>query len=215
MAEISIDSLKPNSNKYKSEHGTEEKKRLKPVVSQENVVNTKKSFKSKVKSLFIKEDIRDVKRYILKDVLIPGVINTFMDFISITLTGEPSSSRISRGSSYRGRREFGYSGGRTNYRGYYRGRDDYERSDRYEKDYDLDYRNVILKRREDAEMVIDQLRQQIHLQGNASVANLFDLVGVSGEYTDNNYGWTRESQIGLRRVAEGFLIDVDEARYLN
>lgn len=213
-----INQMKPNSYKYKEEQAAleraEERKKLDSVVKKGNVVSTKKPLKQKFAELFIKEDVADVKSYLIMDVIIPGMKNLLLDGLSMILTGEVRERR--RGSSYYDRDY-----GRTNYSGYYRNKErssrsrERDRRDYYEEDDKIDYRNIILLRREEAEDVIDQMHKRIKEQGSASVADLFDLIDVAGRYTDNDWGWTSIRQIGLKRVHGGWLIDVDRAEYLN
>lgn len=211
MAEVKIDSLKPNSNKYKAD----QKEKMNPVVKANSVVSTKKPLSKKFAETFIKEDVRDVKQYLLMDVIIPGAKNMILDFLGMMFFGKQISNSFQRRGGY-------YDSQRTNYTDYserYRSRNyeraDYRRGDKYLSDDKIDYQNVILRNCEDAENVVEHLRGRIHDQGSASVADLFDLINVAGKYTDNNWGWTRENQIGIKRVSDGFLIDVAEAKYLN
>jgi hypothetical protein len=44
---------------------------------------------------------------------------------------------------------------------------------------------------------------------------MLDLMEISGKYTDNNWGWTNKGEIGLKRVNNGYLIDVAEAILLD
>ena len=54
-----------------------------------------------------------------------------------------------------------------------------------------EYDDIIIESRGDAELVLDQLEEIISTYGVASVADLYDLVGITGRsYTDNKYGWT-------------------------
>ena len=43
------------------------------------------------------------------------------------------------------------------------------------------------------------------------VADLYDLVGVTGNFTDNNYGWTNIRNAKIVRVHDGYKIDMPRA----
>jgi hypothetical protein len=212
MSDIKIDAgtIKPNSNKYKATQAEESKKeRMQPVVSKDAVKTTKKPLSRRFADTFIKEDVEDVKSWMIAEVVIPGIKNLLLDGLSMIFFGEVASRKSSRGSSRSSR------GGYRDYSASYRassGRSRERDRDRYLDDDKLDYRNIVLNYRDDAERVVDQLKARIEDQGAASVADLFDLVDIAGRYTDNNWGWTRPSQIGTKRVRDGWLIDVDEAR---
>ena len=55
-------------------------------------------------------------------------------------------------------------------------------------DYKVD--DIILDTREDAEKVVDQLNEVVDTYGSASVSDLYELVGLQGNFKDNKYGWT-------------------------
>ena len=45
----------------------------------------------------------------------------------------------------------------------------------------------------------------------ASVADLYDLVGIVGSYTDNKYGWTSVRSARIERVRDGYVIRMPKA----
>lgn len=223
MADIDVSSLEPNSHKYKAEKAAKEaqkRDRIAPVIKREQVVSTKKPLGKKFAETFGTGDVEDVKQWLLLDVLIPGIKNTILDVMSMMFFGEVDTrSRRDR----RRRRD----DDRVNYSSYYRGsRDRYDREssvarrrrsreDYYDSDDRIDFRNIILRERADAERVIGEMHDRIRRDGAASVADLLDMIDVPGRYTDNNYGWDDERDIGIRRVSSGYLIDVAEPKYLD
>lgn len=219
MGEVNINSLEGNSHKQKAEkeaNSQKNREKISPVVNREQVVSTKKPLSKKFAEIFMTEDTQNVKSWLLMDVIIPGVKNTILDILSMMFFGELES---------RSRRRRRDRDDRVNYNSYYRGgsdrRDDRvsyrrrDRDDRYDSDDRVDFRNIILRHRDDAERVINAMRDRIRDDGSASVADLLDLIDVAGRYTDNNYGWDDERDIGIRRVSNGFLIDVAEPKYLD
>lgn len=221
MSGLSIDtsSIKPNSHKYhedqkakkESTEKKEERDKLSPIVKKGGVVSTKKPLSQKFADTFMSEDTDDIKSYIVMDVIIPGIKNTVLDILEMAFFGSVSGKK--RG---RGRKD-----DRTDYRSYY-GSSSSKRSDRRERDRDrdrrnnnLDYRNIVLLNRDEAEEVIDQMHDRIKKYGAVSIAELFDLIDEPSNYNDNNWGWTDERDIGIRRVSRGYLIDVAKAIYLD
>ena len=222
MAKIDIDQLKPNSHAYKEglerreEVATVEKSRpkLSPAVKKESIVTTKKSFGQKFKEAFISDDTKDVKTYIWSDVVIPTIKNTILDVGEMILFGGISGRRY--GSGRRDRDRVPYSSYyKSDYNGRRRERDRRDDDDRYRENDKVDYRNIILRDRRDAEDVVNRLRERIEEYDQATVADLFDLIDVSSNYVDNNWGWADPHDIGIRRVSSGYLIDVTEARHLD
>lgn len=226
MAEIQIDtsSLTPNSKAFKDAQAAApgndiskeagEKQKLQPVVTN-GVVTTKKSLGQKFREAFISDDARSVKSFIFEEVVVPTIKNTIIDVMEMVMFGSSSGRR--RGVNRRDDRDrvsyssyYSYGGSRGSDRD--RRRDD---RDRYREDEKVNYRSVVLRERRDAMQVVDELRERIHRYGSATIADLFDLIDVSSQYTDNNWGWTDERDIDYRRVANGYLIDVREAEHLD
>lgn len=211
MAEVNMDSLKPNSHRYKNEEANKEKDRLKPVINKEDVVSTKESLGKKMVKSFVKEDIQDVKRYILLDVVIPGIKNTVLDMLQMAFFGEVRDRRSSGYGRSSDREHYSYS---ARYRGSSYSNSSSRRDSDYRSDDKVDYKNIVLRNRTDAEEVVEQLRYRIRETGKATIGDLFDLMDLAGRYVDNDWGWTDERDIGIRRISSGFLIDVAEARYV-
>lgn len=220
MAEVRIDSLEPNSHKYKEERSKSAEKpksreKISPVIDRKQVVSTKKPLSKKIIEMFIGDDVKDLKKWLIQDKLIPGLKHMVLDTASMLFFGEV----LNRYDEYRG----GYRYGKTNYRGYYSNGNSSNRtrsrnSDRNsyrERNDKVDARNIIVRNREDAECIVEEMCGRIRSTGSVSVAEMLDMIDVPGEYTDNNWGWDNERDIGIRRVSNGFLIDVNEPKYLD
>lgn len=190
-----------------------ERPKVKPVVSNDKIIRKKKPLSQKIAGKFIAEDVEDVKDYFINDLLIPGIIDTFIDTLLMLL------GRGDDYSSSRDRRKKGY----HNYNSYssYKGKSSSSRrnrrSERRRRDEDEDlpeYDNIVIPNRQDAEEIVDRLHSYIDENGDVSIAEFFEMLDLTAPYTDNKWGWTRRSQIDIRKVKGGFLIDVDEAKYL-
>lgn len=202
MADIKIEDLKPNSHTYK------EKERLKAAVKKEDIVSTKKSTARKVVDQFIAEDSRRIKEWLFEDIIIPGIKNTILDMLQMMFFKEISPRR--GGDRRRGYDDYSSYYGRSSRGSSRRDRDHYD-----DRDTKIKYDNIVLRNRDEAERVVDEMKERIRKCDSASVADLYDLLDLTGKYTDNNWGWTDERDIGIRRVSSGFLIDVAEPRYLD
>lgn len=211
MAKVNMEDLKPNSHTYKSE----QKKKLAPAIKGGGVVSTRKPLSKKFAETFIEEDIGDIKDYIIFDAIIPGIKNLCLDALEMIFFGGTRGRRRRSGGRVKDDDEY------YDYTSHYKSAE-YKRSRRRDDgsyDHDrkdkVDYRNIVLKYSDDAKDVVDQLRGRIKDYGQATVADLFDLVDITGKYTDNNWGWTNQSDIGIARVSNGYLIDVPEAQLLD
>lgn len=188
---------------------TEECKKMEPVVDKGKIVSAKKRTSKKIVESFIQKDGQDLKDIIIFDWIIPGLQNLILDTLSRSFFGT-SYNRNDRG-RYDRDRDRNY--GRVNYSGYSR-REDRERDRRDSREEEIDYRSIVLIDRPSAEDVVRKIQDEIHDRGEATIAQLLELVHLPSKYTDCSWGWTRENDISIRRVRDGYLIDVREARYL-
>lgn len=210
MAEVNIDALRPNSNVSKDKG----KQKIKAVVSSEKIVSTKSTMTQKVLKSFIQEDIKDLKETIIFDWVIPGIKSAFLNTMSMMFFHQPLDPRTYMGS---GSKSYYNSQPKTKYGSYYQnGRTQQSKStyDRRMEDEKIDYRNLVVLDRGSAEKVVDALREEIRETGQASVAQLYELMGLDSNYTDWSWGWVNELDITIQRVYNGFLIKVTEAIYL-
>ena len=196
---------KPNSHKYKEEQKNlpAERKKVEKVVTGK-VKTKKKSEASKLKDVFISEDVSNVKSYIFMDVLIPAAKKAISDIVSngidMILYGETRSRKSSSGASY------------VSYRDYSR------RADRRDSSWTrvgYDYDDIILETRGEAEDVLERMNELIDTYDVVSVADLYDLVGKSCNYTDNKYGWTNIRNAEPIRVRDGYLLKMPKAGPIN
>ena len=195
---------KPNSNKYKEEQRQQSEKKVQKVVSG-TVKTKKKNEMSKFKDVFISEDAGNVKNYIVMDVLIPAMKKAISDIvrdgIDMILYGESGHGKKRSDSYY------------VSYDKKYRDRDrdrSYDRDrDRVRRGYSCD--DIIIETRGEAEEVLTRMDELIETYGVASVADLYDLVGLRCEYTDNKYGWTNLRNAEPMRVRDGYMLKMPKA----
>ena len=63
----------------------------------------------------------------------------------------------------------------------------------------------------EADYVIKHMKEIIELYGYVTVSDFYDLVGITGNYTDNKYGWTNIRNAEVIRVSDGYLIKLPKA----
>jgi len=73
------------------------------------------------------------------------------------------------------------------------------------------YDDIILNSRGEAEDVLARMDELIDSYGLVRVADLYDLVGITGNYTDNKYGWTNIRNAQIVRVRDGYMIKMPRA----
>lgn len=194
---MEIPDYKPNTKKYREEQ-KDDKKKVEKVISGTAKVK-KKSELRKFADNFISEDVDSVKTYVVRDVIIPSVIDLVEDIVVggiRTLLRGDSGRRDSRGGRSYGSPSY------VNYTRYSDRRDD-RRSNDNQTRRSYGYEDVVVNSRADAEAVIEQMDGIIETYDMVSVADLYDLVGISSNYTDNNYGWKNIRNAEPVRLRDG------------
>ena len=187
---------KPNSHKYKEEQqDSNERKKLDKVVS--GTAKVKKRKHSKFAEMFISEDASNVKSYILSDVLIPAAKKLVSDIV------KDGIEMILYGNTGRDRRSNGFRADYVSYNRYSDKRYDDRRISDSRVRTGYNYGDVVLESRGEAEEVLDRMDELIDMYGVVSVMDLYDLVGVTGQYTDNKYGWTNIRNAEAVRTGDG------------
>lgn len=201
MAEISY---KPNSHKYKeAQKNAEETKRAEKVVK--GTVRTRK--KNELISSIIAEDAHNVGSFLLRDVAIPAIKNFIVDIvtdgINMLLKGTTSRRSGNGPSSY------------VSYNKSYSSRDDRSPGDGRTRTRYID-EDIILETRGEAEEVLERMDELLETYGVVRVADLYDLVGKTCDYTDNKYGWTNlRSAEPVRVPGGGYKLKLPKATALN
>lgn len=198
------DNSKTNRNKQMEETADKapvNEKRAEKVVH--GKVKTKTNEMRKLTNVFISEDASNVKNYIIMDVIVPAVKKALYDLVvgalDITLYGgrgngkRPSADKV----SYRDYNSISKSDDRS-----------YGRS-RTTSGYSYD--DIVVETRGEAEAVLSRMDEIMEEYAIVRVADLYDLVGITGDYTDNKYGWTNIRNASIVRVRDGYKINMPRA----
>lgn len=194
------------SNSHKSRETQlrepEQEKKIEKVVK--GNVKTRDNKGRKLADIFISEDAANVKSYIFMDVLVPAIKKAVSDIvvngIDMVLyggTGRSSSDRRTGG------------GSKVSYRSYY----DDRRDDRprYSSSTRFDYDDIIFETIRDAENVRRQMMDAIDRYGIVTVADMYDMAGLSAPYTGNRYGWVDIRSAEPMRVRDGYVLRLPKA----
>lgn len=197
-----------NSNRMKEEEKQDLPQRRAEKVITGTATQRKKNGLDKLGSIFIANDVKDVKNYILQDVLIPTIKRAFYDIVcngTGMLLGERNPQRGGGPAS------------KVSYRSFYDRGDDKRNSgnnagSKARSSYS--YNDLIFNNRGDAEVVLERMYELLDRFEAVSVADLFDLAGESSNYTDNKYGWTNLDEARVQGVREGYIIQLPRATTL-
>lgn len=170
-------------------------KKLEKVVTGKVEIK-KKSALAKIRDTFIAEDADKVGNYILLDVLVPSIKKAIVDII------KSSADMIFgvKGSSSNSGTKYTYGG--TPYVSYSSANKKPEPINVSRSQYEVG--DIIFENRSDAEEVLDKLGELISVYGQASVADLCELVNAPYEYVANKYGWKNIHDAVPIRVPNGY-----------
>lgn len=188
-------------------HKSRERKQRPSVEAVANGSRRQSSARKKFSETFVAEDSKTVGSYILYDVLIPAAKSMVSDVVSEgierLLFGDTRSKRVR---SNTGVQSY------TSYNQFYKGSSD--RGISAQKDISRqsrathDFGEIILDSRGEAELVLDKLDDLVNTYDLATVSDLYDLVGVTGSFTDEKWGWYDLSNASCKRVREGYLLEL-------
>lgn len=194
-----VDEFPGNRNKDKERPRAQHKPEKKVErVTQGDVVRRKKPLARRFKDTFFGGDTRGVMEFLAGDVLIPSLKDTIADLVTQgieRLIFDDVRSSPRRGGRYRDPR------GRVRYDRYSHRDEPRNMSRRGRAMHDFD--EIILDSRAEAEEVIERLFDLVSQFDQATVADLYELVGISGNYTDDKWGWDDLRGAGVTRLSNG------------
>ena len=194
-----------------------EPKKIVPIAGEGDVVRRKKPLGKRFAETFVGGDAKSVFDYVVLDVLVPAAKDAAAD--AVTQGFERMIFGEARSTSRRGgglRPGGSTSSGFTNYgKKYAPGsigalgqredpRPTLSRRARSQHDFD----EIILESRVRADAVLDQLFELVSKYESASVADLYEIVGISGNFADTKYGWTELRGSTVTRIRGGYLLDL-------
>lgn len=197
------------TTKVTQETVTEPEKKVEQVTSGQVVVR-KTPMAKKFLHTFFGGDAKSVVGYVVMEVLIPAAKDMVADAVSQgverTLFGEVKSASRRTGARPSGSGYTPYN--RFSSPATARMADPREREVSSRARSQHDFGEIILATRVEADHVIDRLYDLLEKYEQVTVADLYDLVGVSGNYTDDKWGWERLSGAGVTRTRNGYLLNL-------
>jgi hypothetical protein len=214
-----VEEFPGNSRKARVPTEEAEPKKIEKVVTGE-VSMRKKPLGKRFLGTFFGGDAKGVMGYIIQDVLLPATKDAFADAVSQGIErlifGEVRST-----SRRTGQRPSG-SSGYVSYNRYASspttppaGRREEPRNVSRRARGAHDFDEIILATRAEAEEVIDRLFDLVARYEQATVSDLYELVGVSGNFTDEKWGWTDVRGAGVTRIRNGYLLDLPRPSQLD
>ena len=175
----------------------------------------KKPFGKRMAEIFFEDDTKSVGSYIMHDVLIPAAKAMLSDMVGGGLDMMLFGERRRGGSSIRrdGNRSVVNYNSMSN-SSYGRDRNTISQN-RQPARVRNGYEEIILDNHGDADDVLDRLIDQVETYGMVSVADLYDMVGMDSNFTDDKWGWTDLRAATVNRIRDGYLINLPRPQPLN
>lgn len=187
------------SNSFKSKE-LEAKQPEKKLTKVANAKLKKKSEIQKIAETFVAEDLNKVKNAVLMDVIVPAVKKVISDIVTngidMLLYGEVKHNKTTTTS-------------KIGYNSMYNSQNQTNTARVARSSYI--YNDIILSSRGEAEEVLNQMNEIIGTYGVVSVADLCEIVGVTGEFTDNKYGWSDIRDAYVERSKDGYMLKLPRA----
>ena len=164
--------------------------------------NKEKSLFKKITDTFSAGNIHDARDYVIRDVLIPGLLDILYDGITRgvgrIIYGEKGSSvrnNNGRGVNYNGIRRLS----------------DGETLRRTKNETSVvgvyDYNEIELETKADADRLLDSMCEYLEIHDIISVADMYSMANYkSGDYTDNNWGWDSLAGSHVKRTSDGWTL---------
>jgi hypothetical protein len=191
----------------KADAAAPEKPKLEQVTDSP-AIERKKGLGTKIKETFTGDSMDSVIHYVATEIIVPAIKTLISDMMSQgteRLLFGGAAPRSGRRPGYTSYNKMSSNGGSQSARP--------QMSQRGRATHD--FREIILPERGDAEMVLDNLGAQIDEYGMATVEDLYSLVGITGNFQDSQWGWTDLRGSGVKRVREGYLLELPRTTSLD
>lgn len=172
------------------------------AVAQGTKVSKSKSKARQIAEIFVGGDLKETAEHVRDDVAIPALKNFLYDSLAEGLQrllwGETRNDRR-RNSTHR------------DYVGYSRrareSRPAPQTTTRYSR-VAQGVDDVVLATRTEAESVLSRMYDLIENYNMVTVAEFYSLVGISAEFTDENWGWRDLRSANIQHIRDGFRINL-------
>lgn len=208
MSEVNKDEMFPSNSIIQRTDKDEPKREIQKITT--GKVSVKKpGLGKKMADTFLGDDVENVKSYLIMDVVVPAIKDTIVDMVCSGVEMIFGVGRRGGGSR------------RSNYTNYsnisYKERDKERRTRRSESRRDrYDPNEIVVETRQEAEEVIFQLAELCESYGMARVADLYELVGITGDFQSQKWGWESVASARAVRVrGGGYAIDLPRPIYLD
>ena len=194
---------------YDNKPEAPKEKVVESVINGDEFVSRRRSLGKKIVDILFNGDIQDVKSYVINDVFIPAVKETIFEMVNkgldMVLFGGSSRS-VSKQNNQTYISYNNYSKRTTP--------ETRQRSVRRVEER-ADEEDLIFRERGPAELVLEKIFAIFEEYHIVTKADLNDILNRSGNFTDNNWGWTDLNGACVERVRGGYLLNLPKMKHLD
>lgn len=214
MAEVKLEDLKGNSH-VKKEAPKEKIERIAP--EDVEVIATgkrhKKSMGRRFSEVFISDEADTVGRFIVEEVIIPGVKDALLDILHGSIDRIFGGTARGGYNSYRRRER----SDREPYENYYsRGRrsrdrddDDRDKHERRRRRRSDNFTSLEVESRSERDAVLRNMGDYIERYGHVTVAQVKRMVNIDTEPMDSDWGWSDMRDVSHYRDGDIYVIEME------
>lgn len=196
--------LPPNSRNARMQ---QEKPKLEPIAT--TVQTKKKPWYKRAADTFMAEDANSIGSFIIRDIVVPTIRDTIYDIITGGLSMAMYGSTKARSKN----RPSGVGGGSYVSYGSYSTQQQQKAQPMRQADR-INVDDLIFGMADEAHQVIDALCDRLERYGTVTVQDLYDLIGISAPRTAMYWGWNDLSEARVRKIRDGWLIELPRPQAL-
>lgn len=153
-------------------------------------------------------EVRNIGNSLFAEIVMPAIKSAVVDFFSngvnMMMFGSDSQPRRGQPRSYN--KQY-----RERRRGSARQRSPNRRIERTQEVFE----DIFFDRRDDAQLVLGRMMELVADYGQASIGDLYSLVGLASNITHEGWGWDDLSRVRVHYSSEGYVVDFPEPEYFN
>lgn len=188
---------------------TEDGVKIKERATKNDVIVHEKSKAQQLSETFFGGTAKDAAKSVVNDVLVPALKQTLYDMISTGFQRLLFGNTVSNGRPVIGRPSYS---NRYNYNAAYRSN---TRQMSKAARGAHDFNTIVFKTRAEAEDILSRMYTAINEYGQTTVADFYQMSGVSTTPQDFDWGWTDVRRSRIISTQDGWIIDFPQPGALN
>lgn len=188
-----------------------QREKLESVVKKGQVIQKKPNVFKRTARSMVADDVQNVGDFVVTDILVPALRNLIYDVI----VGGAGRTIFGNAAARRPGVNPGLFGTAQNLKTAYHaasnptaGAAPMHPGMTKQAQARFDFSEISLTDHSEALYIVELLKTRVAEYGTASVADLYDLLGHTGAFTDQNWGWNDLSMAKVQQNRAGFVLDL-------